>query len=159
MLSLLLPLALLIATPAPAPVLCFYDGELYAKTTVEQEFADSAWVGRVRVMSGQEHLPPDDSEEEPWILYRVQVVETFKGRAATELSVFTQINSGGFYLDRETGPDVGGEYLLFLNPGEPPLIPAEAQDAMVVNYSCGQSGLWREVSAAGRRTLARLKSR
>lgn len=160
MLSLLVPLVLLTATPAPA-VLCLYNGELYARTTVEQEFADSAWVGRVRVLSSRNNWPANDPnwDGDPWTLYRVEVVETFKGTHAQTLSVFTRRDSGGFYMDGQgAAADVGGEYLLFLNQNQA-YVSAEARGAMIVNYSCGQSGPWREVSAADRRTLARLKTR
>jgi hypothetical protein len=47
------------------------------------------------------------------------------------------------------GHDVGGEYLLFLNPvklfGYEPKV---AKGAVFVNYSCGVSGLWKDVPEA-----------
>lgn len=152
MLGLLLSLSIL---SAPA---CVYGGTLDAETTIRQERADAAWAGRVRLLRASNTWPDDadDWEGEPWTLYRVQVIETFKGEAVAELPVFTWRNSGGFYMDRPGGGhDIGGEYLLFLNPGDPAALPPEARDAMVVNYSCGRSGLWRDVSEADRRLLAR----
>lgn len=92
-------------------------------------------------------------------LYQVEVVETFGGTAGSTLTVFTRRDSGGFYMDRAQKHDVGGEYLLFLNPGDPASLPNQARGAMTVNYNCGQSRPWREVSAADRRTLAQLRGR
>lgn len=160
MLNLLLPLTILAAAPPPASMLCVYGGELYATTTMEQEFADSAWVGRVRVLSARDSRSGDDPDRdgEPWTLYQVRVIETFKGSTRADLTVFTWRNSGGFYMDRPSeGPDIGGEYLLFLNPQDATHAPAEARGAMSVNYSCGQSRLWSEVTVGDRHALARLR--
>jgi hypothetical protein len=42
--------------------------------------------------------------------------------------------------------DLGGEYLLFLSPATRQL-PRIARGALEVNYSCGQSGPWAQLSA------------
>lgn len=50
-------------------------------------------------------------------VYRLQVVHRFKGDLPEQFAFSTERNSGGFYLDNDSGgPDVGGEYLLFLVP-------------------------------------------
>lgn len=158
MLTLVLALALL-ATP-PAATLCAYRDldHLNHVTTVSEEYADSAWVGRVRVASASDGLSDDPAVADggPWSLYRLEVVETFKGEPGREARLFTERNSGGFYLETAAGPDIGGEYLLFLVETARAL-PAEARGAMVVNYSCGRSGPWSAVSAEERRTLLQLR--
>lgn len=140
---------------SPAAALCVYKGELYARTTVAQEFADARWVVRARVLSAQSDLSGDVA---PWTMYRLEVVQAFKGAPARELTMFTWRNSGGFYLDRgAAGPDIGGEYLLFLNPLQAaPDQPPAARGATAANYSCGRSGLWREVSRAEQMRLRSL---
>ena len=146
--------------PSSAHALCEYRGELYARTTIAQEFADSPWVVRGRVVSATDNWSDGSlgDDEEPWTLYRVQVLDRFKGDAPVEVSLFTHRNSGGFYMDRGSqGPDIGGEYLLFLQPAsDRPWLPGVARGGTVVAYSCGQSKLWAEVPAAGRGELARL---
>ena len=75
------------------------------------------------------------------------------------MTFFTYRDSGGFYMDRPwmdlpKGHDIGGEYLLFLQPSEyltPD--PPEAKGTVFVNYNCGQSKAWNEVSPADRARL------
>lgn len=143
---------------SPAAALCVYKGELYATTTVAQEFADARWVVRARVLSAQSDL---SGEVAPWTVYRLEVVQAFKGAPARELTMFTWRDSGGFYMDRgAAGPDIGGEYLLFLNPLQAdPDQPQAARGATAANYSCGRSGLWREVSRAEQMRLWSLANR
>jgi hypothetical protein len=148
--ALLLPFA-----PGPAYALCIHNGELYANTTLPQEFAESRWVVRARVERVQDHFPNVGAA---WTLYRLRVVEAYKGEPSARFTFFTDRNSGGFYMDRAgSGHDLGGEYLLFLNPlsaraNDPPA----ARGATFVNYNCGQSRPWTEVSATDRTTLLRL---
>jgi len=67
----------------------------------------------------------------------------FKGKPPARIDMFTYRDSGGFYLDKGTAHDVGGEYLLFLEPvSHEESVPAAARNAMEVNYSCGQSKTW-----------------
>ena len=138
--------ATLISLSSPAYALCSYDGVDYAKTTVSQEFHDSKWVARVRVASANDHL--SDTEDGPWISYKLEVLETFKGQPPNPVPFFTYRNSGAFYFDRPwTGPDIGGEYLVFLNPtptykGQ----PRRERGTVFVNYACGQSKPWNEVT-------------
>jgi len=55
------------------------------------------------------------------------------------------------------GHDIGGEYLLFLNPiRSTGGFPAAATGAVFVNYNCGELRSWAEVSAQDRTTLAGL---
>ena len=70
------------------------------------------------------------------------------------MDLFTFRDSGGFYLDKGAIHDLGGEYLLFLNPlaiGRQS--PQAARGATEVNYACGQSKPWRDVSAPERAEL------
>lgn len=152
---------------SPASALCSYNGVDDARTTIAQEFADARWVVRARVLSAKdgtvERGKPDEGME--WTLYRVAVVRTFKGSSPRRIRFFTERNSGGFYMDRAwvplpKGHDIGGEYLLFLNPitayrGR----PNAAAGAAFVNYSCGQSRVWSSVPTSSRQLLMRLARR
>ena len=152
--------ATLSLTVAPAAqAVCIYRGELYARTTVQQEFADAPLVVRARLLSAVSGGPTDDLD--PWTVYRLEVFSTFKGDPPREISVFTERNSGGFYMDRGgEGPDIGQEYLLFLQPRDSARpTPAAGRGAMVVNYSCGRSGRWQDVDRAARSELRLLVSR
>lgn len=151
--------AILSLTAAPAAqALCVYRGELYARTTMQQEFADAPVVVTARLISAVSGGPTD--EIDPWTVYRLEVVTTFKGDPPREITVFTERNSGGFYMDRGgEGPDIGQEYLLFLQPlDDARNRPVAARGAWRANYSCGQSRPWREVDAAARDTLRGLTS-
>jgi len=155
----LIAAAVMLTLPSSAQALCVYKGELYARTTIAQEFADSPWVVRARVLSVTDNWADGvGDDEEPWTLYRVRIVQGFKGDPPTEVSVFTYRDSGGFYMDRPwEGPDIGGEYLLFLRPtGGLSGLPEAARGGTIVNYNCGQSKPWADVSATGRGELARL---
>ncbi len=144
------------ALPCTAHALCIYKQEFSAKTTLAQEFRDSRWVVRAEVISARQWRPRDG---EAGTTYRLRVVRSYKGRLPTDFVFFTERNSGGFYLDRGAEPDIGGQYLLFLVPNPRPAIgPAEARNAVWVNYSCGQSKPWAAVPATERRTLQRLSS-
>lgn len=154
-------IAAIMLAAVPAHALCTYDGVDNASTTLVQEFHDSKWVAKVRVLSERNNFATaDDAYEEPWSLYELKVVENFKGRPPDTLRFFTRRNSGGFYFDRlSAGPDIGGEYLVFLNttpdyPGEPGI----EKGTVFVNYNCGQSRPWTEVSQPDLKTLRRLKS-
>jgi hypothetical protein len=145
-----------------ANALCIYDGVDNAKTTLAQEFADSKWVVRAKVLAARDHV---SDEEDSWTTYKILVAHSFKGRPRRELTFFTYRDSGGFYMDRAweqlpKGHDIGGEYLLFLNPnhrrqGE----PIQIESTVFVNYACGVSKPWREVTAEEKHALARLAPR
>jgi hypothetical protein len=152
--ALLAAFALVAAGPSDA--LCIYHGMDNAKTTVEREFRDSRWVVRAHIISGDYHWP---DEGEAWTLYRLRVVKSFKGKLPREFSFFTTRDSGGFYMDgNDAVPDFDGDYLLFLTPSPfPRALPARARGALWVNYNCGQSKPWREVSRAERKHLDALK--
>jgi hypothetical protein len=144
--------ALALAPFSQAQALCIYKGELTAKTTLAQEYADSHWVVRAKLVDAENHYPAEDSNDpdaSPWVLYTVQIEETFKGNPTPTLTLFSQRNSGGFYLERPwTGAHPGDEFLLFLNPmGQDNSVPAGATGSTIVNYSCGQSKTWGEVDA------------
>lgn len=156
--------ALLLARSAPAEALCIYKGVDNARTSVGQEYIDSRWVIRASLLSATngeiEAGKPDAGM--PWTLYRLRVVHSYKGNPPQRIVFFTMRNSGGFYMDRPLprGHDIGGEYLLFLNPiAAYPGQPRAERGATFVNYSCGQSRPWREVSAGSRRLLTSLSAR
>jgi len=132
--------------------LCIYKGQMYAKTTLSQEFYDARWVVRARVTAADNHWSTEaPDEDDPWTLYHLQVITLFKGKPQPRIELFTYHNSGGFYLD------LGGEYLLFLDPvSDQDKVPAAARNATEVNYACGQSKAWNEVSSAGQEHLADL---
>lgn len=134
---------------------CVYKDEPYARTTLAQEFENARQAVRVRVLSANSNRP-DNGRDEPSTLYEVEVLDAFKGSPARRLAVFTFRNSGGFYMDRGPAPDIGGEYLLFLDPA-PAWMPTTVRGAAVVHYSCGQSRRWDEVEPAARATLQRLR--
>lgn len=141
-----------------AQALCIYRGDLNARTTLAQEFADSDRVVKARVISATNGGGEADGGY--WTLYRLETVRPFKGAMPDRFDLYTERNSGGFYLDRDGGgPDVGGDYLLFLTPLEPSNRPEAARRAFRVNYSCGQSRRWAEVEAAETLTLELLAAR
>lgn len=147
--SSLLALAASLACVAPAHALCIYDGELYAKTTLSQEFRDSAIVVRGKVVSSKDMWPWGEDEE--WgTVYKIEVEQTYKGAPPPVLTFLTERNSGGFYLDD------GVEYLLFLTPWDrTDRWMKVAPGAYGVNYNCGQSRPWAEVPTAERTRLGR----
>lgn len=151
-------LALMLSTVgSSAHALCSYNGELYARTTVSQEFRDSQWVVRARVLSATDHFTEG---QPPWTEYQLEVQHAYKGGPPRRLRFFTFRDSGGFYLDRGRDHDIGGEYLLFLNPTPDfPEIPAAARGTASVNYSCGVSGPWSSLTAGSRAELAQLSRR
>jgi hypothetical protein len=147
----------------PADALCFYDGKLYTKTTVLQEFKDSKWVVRARVLSAFDCFgrPVDrcSDPDAPYTTYGIRVIQAYKGHPPKLLKFFTSRDSGGFYLDRAgelpAAHDIGRDYLLFLNPIQPfHGQPRASRHAVFVNYNCGQSKPWSEVPARSRRLLA-----
>jgi hypothetical protein len=150
-----------IAASSSASALCIYDGVDNAKTTLRQEFADSKWVVRAKVMTARDHW---SDTEDSWTAYRLLVKRAYKGQPRRELTFFTYRDSGGFYLDRPwvslpKGHDVGGEYLLFLNPNHRrPGEPARVEGTVFVNYSCGVSKPWRDATASEKQALERLAS-
>ena len=142
---------------SPADALCIYNGLDNAKTTLQQEFRDSPWVVRAHVMSADYHW---SDEGESWTLYRLRVVQIFKGKMSKRFTFFTGRNSGGFYMDGNNAtPDLENDYLLFLtrfsqNADTPPA----ARRALSVNYNCGQSKPWTQVSKDDARRLRSLSS-
>lgn len=153
----LLAAASLMSIPGSAQALCIHNGELYAKTTLDQEFREARWVVRARVLSASNW---EDSEADG-TLYRLQVVDSFKGELPEQFAFSTERNSGGFYLENDSGvPDVGTEYLLFLvaNPRNELGSPA-VRASLWVNYPCGQSRRWSAVASDDRSELAALSSR
>src|SRR5258708_3400669 len=147
--------AVVLVAASPADALCIYHGVDNAKTTLKQEFHDSRWVVRAHVMSADYHW---SDEGESWTLYRLRVLRGFKGKPPNQFLFFTTRDSGGFYLDgRDATPDFDGDYLLFLTrtafPGN---LPRAARGALDVNYNCGQSKPWRQVSWSEAKRLASL---
>jgi hypothetical protein len=129
-----------------------FDGRLYATTTLMDEFADSALVIKGTAISSQ-HVPPG-GEFFAATVYNIRVDQTFKGTVPKTLHYYTENDSGRFNLD------VGTPFLLFLKP-----MPADYEDrkiapgAFLVNYNCGQSRPWSEISAIDRDQLAALSRR
>jgi hypothetical protein len=157
--------AILIGTAStPCHALCSYNNVLYAKTTIRQEFADSRWVVRAKVISARdgfvERGKPDAGA--PYTTYTLHLVKAYKGQPPSQFTFYTQRNSGGFYMDRPWVPlqqshDVGGEYLLFLNPNKAyPGQPKAERGTVFVNYSCGQSREWSDVTGQEQRLLSSL---
>jgi hypothetical protein len=137
--------------PVQASALCFHDGKLYAQTTLAQEFRESRWVVRARVESAQ---GPNG-----WTVYRLKLLRSYKGTLPQHFKYFTMRDSGSFPLDRGPVPDIGGEYLLFLTVPDTgnERIPA-AWRATGINYSCGQSKPWRDVSPSERNELLLMRA-
>jgi len=140
----------LLGSASGAFALCMYNGKLYAKTTLEQEFRDASLVVKGEVISSEDIHDPNLG-----VLYHVRVEQTLKGKSAAVLVDYSERSSGGFYLD------AGTEYLLFLNPIDPADAvedlgqnwATKAPGAMMVNYSCGQSRSWNEVPSKDRKLL------
>lgn len=142
----------------PAKALCIYNGVENARTTVAQEFKDARWVVRAHVISADYHW---SDEGDAWTTYRLKVVETYKGHLPARFTFFTSRDSGGFYMDK-TGadPDFDQDYLLFLVPYPYNRAnPHVAKGALWVNYACGQSKGWSQVTAADKTELMRLIAR
>jgi len=148
------PIAALLAA-VPAKALCFYTkadfyaGKARSYTSIPQEFRDSRWVVRARVINALYHSTDSDS----WTLYTVRVLDRFKGPSIRTTRVFTYRDSGGFYLDKgPNSPDRANDYLLFLNPATQ-VLPRGVRSVVQVNFSCGQSRPWKELT---RTDLAKL---
>jgi hypothetical protein len=124
-----------------ASALCIYNNKLYAKTTLAQEFRDARLVIRGRVVSDR-RLPGDDSKDTDDVGQSgITPIQVFKGKAPPQINYYTYYNSGGFYLDE------GKEYLLFLNPVAAGRYGEGLPAGVEINYSCGQSKAWSEVSS------------
>lgn len=144
----LLPVAALLVSGTPAHALCVYHGELYAKSTLAGELAESSLVVKATVIGDQWMRPWGDSGE-AGSLYTLRVQQTFKGASTQTITFFTERNSGAFYLDK------GETYLLFLRPYGSATWRPHVGDAYGVNYNCGQSGPWDEVPVSDRGRLAK----
>ena len=145
-------LALIAGHALKANALFIYQGKLYAKSTFEQEFRDSTLVVEAKVISSRDTFEDD----EPGVIYRINIERWFKGKTPAVIEDFSARDSGGFYLN------VGTDYLLFLNPisdeeaAANPSWRKVAPDAMMVNYNCGQSRPWAQVTPKDRQKLAAL---
>ncbi|WP_428332023.1 hypothetical protein [Novosphingobium sp.] len=137
---------LLLMWSIPASALCIYHGVDNAKTSIVREFHDAKWVVRAHVISADYHWSDEDAS---WTLYHLKVVKSYKGKLRTRFAFFTERNSGGFYMDYAGGaPDLDRDYLLFLvSDGWSKADRPFAKDALWINYNCGQSKVWNEVSA------------
>jgi hypothetical protein len=155
---ILLALGLAAFAPAPAQALCIYHGVFSARTTLEREFRDARWVVRARVVSADYHW---SDEDDSWTVYKLRLVESFKGKLTQRFTFFTRRDSGGFYMDGNGAvPDLGRDYLLFLVPSPfPRSSPPEARQALWVNYNCGRSKPWSELTAAEAGKLRALSAR
>jgi len=145
--------ASLLATPAHA--LCIYDGKMYAKTSLAQEFRDAKWVVKAKVEAGDYHWA---NYGPSWTIYTVRVLTRFKGPQVATFRLFTYRDSGGFYLDKGGDPDLDVDYLLFLDPATQTL-PHSVTNVVQVNYACGQSKRWSDLTPADRGAIVRLARR
>jgi len=143
----------LLATPAHA--LCVYHDRMYAKTSLAEEFHDAKWVVKAKVEAGDYHWA---NYGPSWTIYTVRVLTRFKGPPVATFRLFTYRDSGGFYLDKGTDPDLDSDYLLFLDPAIQTL-PRGVANVVQVNYACGQSKQWSDLTLADQRTLARFARR
>jgi hypothetical protein len=131
-----------VSTAAPSHALCVYEDHLYAKTTLAQEFHDADLVIRGRVTSLRYFPGIDKSDTDPLDQDIVESIQVFKGKSPPKVVYYTAHNSGGFYLDR------GKDYLFFLTPTPVGLFGRGEPAGFQINYSCGQSKPWSEVSAS-----------
>ena len=69
-----------------AHALCSDKGQMYAKTTIAEEFADSKCVVRAKVLAAADHW---SDEDESWTIYQVQVLTAFKGNPRSRMQMFT----------------------------------------------------------------------
>jgi hypothetical protein len=141
------------AAAAPASALC--SGESF-----EREYAEADLVVRARLVS--ERLVHEDEpfsveyrrrwgEDSPVMIYRLEVSDVFKGRAADAETLFQVWHSGRFVMDQ------GQDYLLFLTRyPERAGQPSAERGATYVRHTCGQSKPWAELNGATRARLGRL---
>lgn len=142
--------AMLPATPVAA--FCSYRNTLYYKTTLAEEFRDARWVVKAKVEAADDHWA---NSGDSWTIYKVRVLTRYKGPPARTLRLFTFRDSGGFYLDKGMVPNLDADYLLFLDPATQTL-PRGVRGVVEVNYECGQSKSWTEMSPVQRRALTQL---
>lgn len=148
-------IALTTLVASPASALC-------SGATVQQEFYEADVVVRATLVSELNIWDdePSASFRAQWgdsgnvVLYRLKVLETFKGKPGSRVRFFEERNSGAFYLDADK------EYLLFLNYIRPYSgRPAAAEGAVEVRYACGQSKPWREVQLATLKAIRSLSAK
>jgi len=144
--SSLLAAAALLVSAAPAHALCVYRGDLYGQSTLQGELAESRRVVKATVID-ERPMQPWGEDGEVGSLYTLRVEQTFKGAPTPTIAVFTERNSGGFYLD------TGETYLLFLTDSHRPIWRPHVGNAFRVNYNCGQSRPWIDIPAADRARL------
>jgi hypothetical protein len=141
-----------LSVPTAAQAFCEYRGQLYAKTSLAQEFRDSRWVVRARVTRERVY---QDCADCPGRLYDLETVTAYKGDLPRNFTFYTPQNSGGFYLHQGKAA-IGSEWLLFLNAGRWGISdPTAARGAARVNYNCGQSAEWRTIDTPERTRLSR----
>jgi hypothetical protein len=142
-LAVVAAVSLSLSSATSAHALCVHAGKLGAETSLAEEYRESRWVVKARVVSAEDHW---STTSDSWTIYRLQVLAVFKGRTGQRLSLFTRRDSGGFYLDKGAEHDIGGAYILFLVPASSADAPTRFRGMPVVNYACGQSKPWPMVS-------------
>ena len=178
----LLAIIALFGGSVPAHAFCFYRGVDNATTTIAQEFRDSRYVVEATVLSGTVGYAddPDRTFIKRWGIdggnaYRLRVVRALKESPPATIRFFSDLDRGRFvfeqsWIDRAprgaseafyVGPDRaverGRQYLLFLNRRQwHARMGAEERGAVLVNYECGQSKPWHEVSKQQKRLLQQL---
>lgn len=130
--------------------------------SLEQEYREADVVARGVVVAEtrvtDDELSPDFmarwGDYSPVLLYRLRVIETFKGRPGPTINYLTEVTSGLFPVD------VGGDYLVFFNYHQPsPRRGMAPRGAMYVRYACGQSKTWESVRAPDLRWLRSMRAR
>ncbi len=111
---------------SPVHALCIYNGVDNATTKIPQEFRDSKWVVRAKLVSARDHW---SDVLDSWTIYAIDIKNIIRVRQQDGHSSLPVPDSGGFYMDQPwvplpRGHDMGGEYFLFLDPfpwvkGEP----------------------------------------
>jgi hypothetical protein len=155
--TLILFAALALATSPAAPVLALCGGG-----TVAQEFREASVVVRARLVAETSAWDDEPSREftARWgdeglvSLYRLKVLQAFKGAPPPRVNIYMPHDSAAFYID----PDK--DYLLFLN-AIPPFRgrPGAAAGAYTVKYACGQSKPWAQVTPSALDQLRRISGR
>lgn len=137
--------ALVLLLPAmPAAAICSGAG-------LEREFREADLVVHARLVAATRVWDdePSAAVRARWgdsghvLLYRLRVLDRFKGSPGSAIALFQEVDSGRFEID------VDKDYLLFLNYIPPSRQrPTAARGATYVRHACGQSRPWNELTPA-----------
>lgn len=152
---LVLAVALLALLASPARAVC-------SGASLEQEYREADLVVRARLVAESSVWDDEPSAASraqwgdyyPVRLYRLRVLERFKGSPGPRIILFQEVTSGRFDIDRDK------DYLLFLNYSRPSRgRPSAARGATYVRHACGQSKPASEVPARDLAGLRAMSSR